>query len=100
MKNSVCALLLAFVIVFSLSSNVLAEGNIGHAGRSCPPNTTCFTDGEIPTMGKTCPPNTTCLTEGEIPIGGRISVNTQVPTQMDDPTIFQTMLDYLSQLFG
>jgi hypothetical protein len=99
MKKAAFTLFLAFLIGFSLSTNVVAEGNIGNAGRSCPPNTTCFT-GEIPIMGKTCPPNTTCLTEGDIPVGGRSSVNTEVLTQADNATIFKTVLDYLAHLFG
>jgi hypothetical protein len=97
MKGTAIPLFLAFAIVFSLSTNVIAEGDIGHGRIGCPPNTTCFT-GDIPIMGKTCPPNTTCL-EGDLPIGGRSSGNTQVPTQADDPTIFKTVLDYLAQLF-
>jgi hypothetical protein len=70
MKNFAVTLFLAFVFVFSLSTNAIAEGDIGLAGRTCPPNTTCL-------------------------------VNTQTPTtQAEDATIFKTVIDYLSQLFG
>jgi hypothetical protein len=100
MNKIAFTLCLAFVLVFSLSVNTFAEGNIPVGGRNCLPNTTCFTDGGVPIMGKTCPPNTTCLTEGDIPVGGRSSVNTEVPTQADDATIFKTVLRYLAQLFG
>lgn len=100
MKKAAFTLFLAFAIVFSLSINAFAEGDIGIGGRSCEPNTTCFTEGNIPNGGKTCPPNTTCLTEGDIPIGGRSSAGQQVPTQTDDATIFETVLDYLARLFG
>jgi hypothetical protein len=100
MKKVTFTLFLAFAIVFSLSVNAFAEGNIPNVGRSCEPNTTCFTEGGVPIMGKTCPPNTTCLTEGNIPIVGRSSSGTQLPTQADDTTIFKTVLNYLAQLFG
>jgi hypothetical protein len=100
MRKVAYTLFLAFVFVFSLSINVLADGNIGHGGISCPPDTTCSTDGQIPAGGKTCPPNTTCLTEGQIPIGGRSSVSSQIPAQADDSTIFKTVLDYLARLFA
>jgi hypothetical protein len=100
MKKAAFTTFLVFAIVFSLSTNVIAEGDIGIGGRNCPLNTTCVTEGEIPNGGKTCPPNTTCLSEGEIPHVGRSSGNIQVPTQADDAKIFKTVLDYLAQLFG
>jgi hypothetical protein len=100
MKNAAFTLFLAFLIGFSLSTNVVAEGNIGIGGRSCPPNTTCITEGDIPHGGKSCPPNTTCLTEGDIPNVGRNSADTRVPAQADEATIFKTVLDYLAVLFG
>jgi hypothetical protein len=74
MKKVTVTLFLAFVLVFS-SVNSFA--------------------GDIPIMGRNCPPNTTCVT-GEIPIGGLSSSD----TQQVDPTIFKTVIDYLSQLFG
>lgn len=100
MKKAAFTLFLAFAIVFSLSTNIMAEGNIPNVGRSCEPNTTCFTEGGVPIMGKTCPPNTTCLIEGEIPNVGRSSADQQAPAQANDATIFRTVLDYLAQLFG
>jgi hypothetical protein len=101
MKKISFTLFLAFVMAFSLSTRAIAEdGNIGHGGVSCPPNTACFTEGDIGNGGKTCPPNTTCVTDGDIGHGGRNSVSTQVPAQTDNATIFQTVLDYLSRLFG
>ncbi|HEX8370337.1 MAG TPA: hypothetical protein VF604_17455 [Pyrinomonadaceae bacterium] len=81
MKNFAFTLFLAFVFVFSLSVNTFAEG-------------------EIPTMGRTCPTTTTCLADGEIPISGKSLVDTQAPTQTEEATIFKTVIDYLSQLFG
>jgi hypothetical protein len=77
MKNSVFALLLAFVFAFS-SINIFA-GDIPHVGKTCPPNTTCL-EGDIPNGGKTCPPNTTCL--------------------VNDESILETVLGYLARLFG
>lgn len=71
MKKIASTLFLVFVFVFSLSTIAIADdGNIGHGGKTCPPNTTCL-------------------------------VNTQEPPQQaDDSTMFETMLDYLAQLFG
>jgi hypothetical protein len=70
MKKFACTFFLTFVFVFSLSTSASAEGDIGHGGRSCPPNTTCFVDNQEPT------------------------------TQTDEPTIIKTVMDYLAQLFG
>ncbi|HEX8367706.1 MAG TPA: hypothetical protein VF604_03990 [Pyrinomonadaceae bacterium] len=80
MKNFAVTLFLAVIFVSSLSANSFA--------------------GDLPIGGRSCPPNTTCLVEGDLPIGGKSLVDTQVPTQTEDATIFKTVIDYLSQLFG
>jgi hypothetical protein len=69
MKNFAVTLFLAFVFVFSLSTNTIA-GDIGLAGRTCPPNTTCLVNTQTPT------------------------------TQTEDTTVLKTVIDYLAQLFG
>jgi hypothetical protein len=69
MKNFAVTLFLAFVFVFSLSTNAIAEGDIGHAGRNC------GYEGAPP-----CP------------------VAAPIETT-EDTTIFKTVIDYLSQLF-
>jgi len=70
MKSFAYTLFLAFVFVFSLSVNAIADdGNIGH-GKNCPQNTTCFVDNQEPT------------------------------TKDEKPTIIKTVIDYLAQLFG
>jgi hypothetical protein len=76
MKNFAVTLFLAFIFVFSLSTNSFAEGDIPVGGRNCPPNTTCVT--------------------GDIPVGGLSSGD----TQEDNTIIFKTVIDYLAQLFG
>lgn len=70
MKKVTFTLFLAFVFVFSLSTNATAEGDIGLGGKTCAPNTTCLVDTQEP-----------------------------IP-QADDSTILKTVLDYLAQLFG
>jgi hypothetical protein len=70
MKNFAVTLFLAFVFVFSLSVNIFAEGNIPNGGRNC------GYEGAPP-----CP------------------VAAPIETT-DDTTIFKTVIDYLSQLFG
>ncbi|HEX8370878.1 MAG TPA: hypothetical protein VF604_20195 [Pyrinomonadaceae bacterium] len=71
MKKNAVTLCLAFIFVFSLSVNVVAEGGIGHAGR---------TDCGKPDL----PP---------CPVAAPIEPN-------EDTTIFKTVIDYLAQLFG
>jgi hypothetical protein len=70
MKKIAFTLFLAFIFVFSLSINAVAEGNIGNAGRNC------GYEGAPP-----CP------------------VAAPIETT-EDTTYFKTVIDYLAQLFG
>jgi hypothetical protein len=70
MKKFAVTLFLAFIFVFSLSINTVAEGNIPNVGRNC------GFEGQPP-----CP------------------VAAPIETT-EDATIFKTVIDYLSQLFG
>jgi hypothetical protein len=71
MKKFAITLFLAFIFVFSLSINTFAEGDIPNVGR-----TACGTQG-LPPCPVAAPIETT-----------------------EDATIFKTVLDYLTQLFG
>jgi hypothetical protein len=70
MKSFASTLFLAFVFVFSLSTSVIAEGDIPHGGRTCQPNTTCLVDTQ------------------------------EAATQAEEPTVIKTVIDYLAQLFS
>lgn len=60
-----------FVLLFVFSISIFADGHIGEGGRTCPNGqTTCF-------------------------VGG-----TEPEPAPEDPTIIETVFDYLNSLFG
>lgn len=74
MKNRFFTLFLACVFVFTLSVNVIAEGEIPIGGRNCqPPAPTCLVNDQQPETPK---------------------------EEENDKTIVDSVLEYLAELFG